>query len=36
MFDYLCPNDVFAQVLCAFYKGERGVRTLKEMATAQR
>ena len=31
MFDFLSPNDVFAQVLDAFYKGERGARTLKEM-----
>lgn len=31
MFDCLSSNDVFAQVLDAFYKGERGARTLKEM-----
>lgn len=29
MFDYFSPNDVFAQVLDAFYGGERGGRTLK-------
>jgi len=31
MFDHLCPNDVFAQVLDSFYNGERGGRTLKEL-----
>ena len=29
MFDYLSPNDVFGQVLDAFYNGKRGGRTLK-------
>lgn len=29
MFDYLSPNDVFGQVLDAFYGGKRGGRTLK-------
>lgn len=29
MFDYLSPNDVFAQVLDTFYGGKRGGRTLK-------
>ena len=29
MFDYLSPNDVFGQVLEAFYGGKRGGRTLK-------
>jgi len=31
MFDYICPNDVFAQVLDAFYNGERGGRTWKNI-----
>ena len=29
MFDYLSPNDVFGEVLDAFYDGVRGGRTLK-------
>lgn len=29
MFDYLSPNDVFGEVLDAFYEGVRGSRTLK-------
>lgn len=33
MFDFLSPNDVFARVLEAFYKGEREAKTLKELAT---
>ena len=35
MFDFLSPNDVFARVLEAFYKGEREAKTLKELATDQ-
>ncbi len=31
MFDYISPNDVFGQVLDAFYGGKRGGRTLKKM-----
>lgn len=32
MFDYLSPNDVFAQVLDTFYDGKRGGRTLKVLS----
>lgn len=28
LFDYICPNDIFAQVLNTFYRGERDQLTL--------
>ena len=31
MFDYLSPNDIYGQVLDAFYGGVRGGRTLREI-----
>lgn len=31
MFDYISPNDIFGQVLDAFYEGKGGGRTLRKM-----